>query len=173
MHQSIRTSGSCKKRLLLALDHILLSSTISEPVILRFMRVFLLWRESKSTANINISLPDVLVKIKYLVDLDFYGSVSPYSTKSMVSFVTIMGKKVFEETRKALKSSSNRSRCFVSRYATTHFFHGLLFCGAQIETNHCQKKITTIKGKNITSKIRFCKLPASKVLKWQKILLFP
>ena len=41
--------------------------------------------------------------MQYLVDLDFYGSVSPYSTKTMESFGTIMGKKVFQETRKALK----------------------------------------------------------------------
>ena len=41
--------------------------------------------------------------MQYLVDLDFYGSVSPYSTKTMESFGTIMGKKVFQATRKALK----------------------------------------------------------------------
>ena len=89
--------------------------------------------------------------MQYLVDLDFYGSVSPYSTKTMESFGTIMGKKVFQETRKALKVRRTAVGDLLVDMPEHICFRVSFFCGTQIETNHWQKKNTTIKGKYITT----------------------
>ena len=65
--------------------------------------------------------------------------------------VLLWAKKIFQETRKALKVRRTVVGALLVDMPEHICFRVSFFCGTQIETNHWQKKNTSIKGKYITT----------------------